>query len=708
MISMKDLEQIRIDFNDAISGQYSMMERCHDDIRQAYVDGAWWDGSNYGKQFKNKPKPEMNKIWKALNRVIGSINNMELNANIVSNSDEATDEDADLLQNRWRNDFNATDGAEANEIANQEAILGGFGCTKLVAKYENEESPEPDKQYLCVEPISSACTSVVFGAGAIRKDKSDATQGWQLMRVNRKAIEEEYGTSISSYPQSVTDMDCFNWNAESTKDIYIAHYWEVVTKNLVDHEMGPLIITSGDGIKDQFGEKYTREDLKEMKEVFEMQTGEQVKTTRRKVKYVEYALLAGDQFLIKPQKTPFKRVPLFPRYGYHVSLNGIEYFCGEVRKKRDPEMFSNMFASALFQIMAADQVGKPEYAPEQIARHANQRARADVDNVPFLMSDPLKDANGSIIQAGPVGFHQPPQIGTGLASAGQYLEQSLAEHNGLGNATVPSNASGDAIQAVNERQDDVYLPMVHNIMHSIKAMCSAWIPAAQKIYFSNQRRLRVQMRDGSYDQVTTLEYKQQPTGEYGPYGNSARGMYTVQVKKGESYQSEKDAERQTNLEMLQYATVDSPMGQMLMNQAIISTTGDGGKDARKIARYNNIIIMLGMGIDPEPQNEEEEQFVQQQLQQQQAQQQAMMQQQQQQEQAMIESYQSEGQARLMEGQAAVMNEENDAVQNQIDLIGKETDRIKVLGELQIKDQNMRLGFAKDLQQMNKPLQDLQQ
>lgn len=701
---MKDLEQIRIDFNDAISGQYAMMQRCHDDIRQAFVDGAWWEGSNYGKQFKNKPKPEMNKIWKGLNRVCGSINNMELNANIISNSDDATDEDGELLQNRWRNDFNSSEGAEANEIANQEAIFGGFGCTKLVSKYEDEESPNPDKQYLCVEPVPSACTSVVFAAGAIKKDKSDSTQAWQLARVNRKAIEDEYGVSISSYPQAVTNIDYFNWNANSTKDVYIAHYWEVIEKNLIDHDFGGMIITSGDGIKDEFGAKYTRDELKEMKDAFELETGMQVTTTRRKVKYVEYALLAGDQFLIKPQKTPFKRVPLFPRYAYHVSLNGIEYFCGEVRKKRDPEMFSNMFASSLFQIMAADQVGKPEYLPEQINRHKGQRARADIDNVPYLVSDPYIDkANGQAI-VGPIGTHQPPQIGTGLAAAGQYLDQSLVEHNGLGNATVPANASGDAIQAVNERQDDVYLPIVHNIMHSIKAMCSAWIPAAQKIYFSNQRQLRVQMRDGSYDQVTTLEFMQKPTGEYGPYGNSARGMYTVQVKKGESYQSEKDAERKTSLEMLQYATVDTPMGQLLLNQAIMNTTGDGGRDARKMARYNIMTAMMGMGIDPEPQNDEEEQFVMRQMQQQQMQQQAQQQVMMEQQQLMAQAAMAEAKARQDEGQAAIMNEVNDAQENQIKVYDAETKRIKVMGELQNKDMNFRLDAAKEIQQANSNLQ----
>lgn len=604
-------EDMTLNFRDSSSDTY-MRDAARRDMERFFLDGSWWKGS-YGKQFKSKPKPEFNKLWRNINRVIGDINDMELNAVIVSNSDEATDEAAELLQKRWRNDFNMSDGTEASEIATMEAAVGGFGCTKLVCKYEDEENPDPEKQYLCTEIVQSAATSVYFDAGAIKKDKSDSRWGWQLIRTNRKKIEDEYGTNIVSFmnPASYEQGSVIDYNSQ--RDIYLAHYYEVVEKNLTVHDFSllmPIEITSGDGIKDQFGEKLTQDDLKELKKNYEEITGQPVPTIRKKINYVEYALCDGEKYLTKPQRMPFKRIPLFPRYGYYVVLNGQEYYCGEVRKQTDNEMFHNFFGSSLMEIMSAPQVEKPEYLPEQIIRHANQRARADIDGVPYVLSDPVRDSDGNIKHMGPIGRQTPPQIGTGLASAGQFLAGNISQDGGMGQATVPSNASGEAIQNVNDRSDDAFLPIVKNVLHSIKAQCLAWIPAAQKIYFSNPRRLRVLESDGKYSQVTTLEMIPTNDGGYGPYGNNASmGRYSVQVERGESYKDSREAERQSMVEMLNYVGSDTEFGQTIAMNAMMLTDGEGTQRLREMAKYKMIELMLAQGYPVEPENEEEAAFI---------------------------------------------------------------------------------------------------
>lgn len=653
------------------SADTEMRDACYKDLRRFYLDGEWWEGS-YGKQFTNKPKPEFNKLFRSINRITGDINDMELNAVIISNSDEATDEGAELLQKRWRNDFQSSDGIEASEIATMEATVGGFGCTKSVSKYEDEENPSPDSQYLCNEIIHSACTSVFFDAGAIRKDKSDATKAWQLIRTNKLAIEEEYGVDVVSFMNPAFDGEFDRLNYNSERDIYLAHYWEVINKNLTTYDfsmMMPLKITTGDGIKDEFGETYTRDELKELRDIYSERIGEDVPTVKRKVKSVMYALCDGEKFLTKPSKTPFKRIPLYPRYGYYAVLNGEEYYCGEVRKKTDAEMFHNMFGATMMEIMAQPQVGKPEYTPEQIARHSAQRASADIDNAAYLMSDPITNADGSIAHLGPIAVHQPPQIGTGLASAGQFLSGTIAEENGTGQATVPANASGEAIQQVNERQDDTYLPIVKNVLHAIKAQCEGWIPAAQKLYFTNQRRLRVIEKDGKTSQVTTLDMIQKPTGEYGPYGNTAPGRYSVTVEKGEAYKSQRQAERESNMEMLNFVGSDTEMGQLIAMHSMTLTSGEGGDTMRNIARYRMLDIMMGMGYPFEPENEEEAAYVQQKQQQMmQAQQNAA---QNDPEMLQAQAAQQLAQAETIKGQAQVMDK-------QIKQYTAETGRMSVL------------------------------
>ena len=658
---MLNHEQMTLNYRDA-SSDTEMRDACLKDRERFFVKGAWWSGS-HGKQFKNKPKPEFNKLWKSINRLVGTINDMELNAIIVSNSDEATDESADLLQKRWRNDFQSSDGIEASEVATMEAAIGGFGCTKLVAKYEDDENPDPDKQYLCSEIVWDACQSVYFDAGAIRKDKSDARYGWHLIRTNREKIEEEYGVEVVSFMNPTSEWRHSNLEYNSQRDIYLAHYYEVIEKKLTTYDfslMNGLKITAGDGIKDEEGNKYSREDLREIRDIYLEEFGEEAPTTKRTIKCVEYALADGEKFLTKPQRMPFKRVPLFPRYGYYAVIQGQEYYCGEVRKQEDHEMFHNYFASSMMEIMAAPQVSKPEYTPGQIAKHAGQRARADIDNVPFLMSDPLLDKDGNIAHLGPIAMSQPPMIGTGLATAGQFLEQNLQQAGGMGQASVPSNASGEAIQNVNERQDDAFLPIVKNTLHSIKAQCEAWIPAAQTLYFTNQRRIRVLETDGTYSQVTTLEMTQDPEGNYGPYGNNAKGKFTVQVEQGEAYKDTVEATIESNMMLMQAVGTDTAAGQIIAykNMELLNKTDDPAIQA--IAKYERLNIIIAKGIPYEPQNEEEAQYIQMKM--------AQMQQQ----------AQSQQDPMMVAANAEMLKAQASMADKQVDQFNAETSRMKVM------------------------------
>ena len=52
--------------------------------------------------------------------------------------------------------------------------------------------------------------------------------------------------------------------------------------------------------------------------------------------------------------------------------------------------------------MSKPQIPKPEYLADQIKAHASQRARADIDNVPFVLSDIAYDKNQNPI-VGPIG-----------------------------------------------------------------------------------------------------------------------------------------------------------------------------------------------------------------------------------------------------------------------------------------------------------------
>ena len=176
--------------------------------------------------------------------------------------------------------------------------------------------------------------------------------------------------------------------------------------------------------------------------------------------------------------------------------------------------------------------------------------------------------------------------------------------------------------------------------------------------------------DGSYSTVETLQYgMDQSTQSYSPVVNSARGIYDVTVKQGESYKSKKDADRQSAVDILQYASTETPIGQMALLSAVQSTTGEGSEAMRKIARMEEIqilvskslmFLMAGYPIEKLGITDPEEMQMAMMI----AQQMAQQAQNQQNPQEILA--QAEGQARIMEGQAALENEKNDADKNQIE------------------------------------------
>lgn len=679
-------EEMLLNFRDA-SGDTENRDNCLKDMERFYIN--FWDGA-YGDKFKNKPKPQFNKLWRSINRIASDVNDMELNAVIVSNSHDATDEGAELLQKKYRNDWQNSDGPEASEIATMEACVGGLGATKWVAKYEDEENPDPDKQYLCAEIVQSACTSAWWDAGSNRKDKSDSRWGWHLIRTNRKSVEEEYGLSVVSFMGPATRQPNTTIELETTKDIYLAHYYEVVEKKLTIYDfslLNGLRITAGDGIKDEMGNSYTRDDLKEIRDIYREEIGEDAPTTKKTIKFVEYALADGEKYLTKPQRTPFKRVPIFPRYGYYSTINGKEFFCGEVRKQLDAEMFHNLYASNMMSILNESPVQKPIFAPTQVAKYASSWARANIDDTPFLFADPLKDKDGNVLVSGPLGYQQPPQLGTGHAAVGQFLEQNLMQSNGTGQTTTPANTSGQAIQAVNDRSDDAYLPLVKNTIFAKRAECEAWIPAAQKLYFTNSVVIRVQEENGDYTNVTTMEMDTDSEGNYGPYKNNPRGQYTVQVKKGEAYKDTIEAKIQSNLELMSAVGSDTGAGQIIAYENMALLNKDSNPMIEAISRFAPLDIIIQSGFPYEPQNEEEAQYIQMRMMQ-------MQQAQQQQQAMMMQTVGAEGRAREMEGQAALMNEQNDAVKNEIDMHKANTDRMKVMVEAEKAGADIRLKQSK--------------
>lgn len=520
------------DFDKAFNAQLEQRNNVISDQRFVDVTGAQWDNA-YGEQFANRPKMELDKISREINRIIGEYNANPIGVNFVPETAEADDKVGNVLTDRFRHDYRKSSGQEATDNAFSEAVKGGFGAFRLTNKYENENDPDANAQYICFEPIFSAAATVVWDANAKKIDKSDAKKCWVLHEMIAEDFHEEYpGVAPFNDSPVTTQQDEFTWYSKDV--VYVAEYYEVKT---VKHVR--LVFQQPDGA-------VIKIDKDELNDTVSAQIVEWEQIDREEYTevFVEKSLLCGDEVLEKPQRISGVNIPVVPVYGYHSYIKGKEYYYGEVRKQKDRQTFWNMGVSALAEMMGESHKEKPIFTPEQVARYEHMWTTDNTENYPYLYADPLYDQNGNIIHAGPIGSTTSPQIPPALAGALQMLNQDFAEELGTGEVNIPANTSGVAVQQVQNRADMSYFRLIHNMRIAMRRAGEIYKGMAKEIY-GVSRTIRTISEDGTYSMANMMQPDFDDTNMMYISNDVTRGEYEVVVKTGKSYSSRMQAERET-------------------------------------------------------------------------------------------------------------------------------------------------------------------
>ncbi|MGL5362675.1 MAG: portal protein, partial [Bosea sp. (in: a-proteobacteria)] len=218
-------------FNRSWSAQEPVRTQAISARRFAHIPGAQWEGP-YALQFENKPKPEINKIQLALQRLFGEYRNNRIAADFVPKDGSESDELADLCDGLYRADCQDSCAEEAHDNAFDEGVSGGMGAWRLVADYENPDNDNDKRQRIRFEPIYDADGCVFFDVDARRYDKSDAKEAWVLYPQTVEAFKDEWGEDPASWPKDER-MAQFDWVRPNL--IYLAEYYRVEHKREAMH-----------------------------------------------------------------------------------------------------------------------------------------------------------------------------------------------------------------------------------------------------------------------------------------------------------------------------------------------------------------------------------------------------------------------------------------------------------------------------------------
>lgn len=651
---MKDEAKIGLilrDYGLAWQAQEDQREAAIEDMRFKTVAGSMWEDS-IGRQFANRPRFEMDKISREINRLMGEYRANRVSVDFRPDTTGSSDDMAEILEGMFRNDERKSNGQEAYDNAFGEALDGGMGCFRLKAEYEDEGDPENDNQQIAIEPIFSAVSMVIWDPDAVKYDKSDATKCWLLHEYTPEAFKEQWpNAEIGGFPGAPIDNYSarFNWFRKDV--VYVAEYFEKVKES-------KTILTYQHPIT---GEKvqYDKDSIKDVIDEMIDAGFEQIASRKVKRDCVYKYLVTGNQILEPKTKVAGTEIPIVPVYAYRKYIDGKEFYHGEVRKMKDRQRLLNMQVSTLAEVSATSPKEKLILDPRAVQRHVQSWASSNIDNKPFLMLDtPIDKATGAPIQ--PImGKTTPPVVPQTTGALLDFISGDMAQELPVADPNVTTSVSGVAVQKTQQRSDMSTFILMDNMATSMRRAGKIWLGMAKDVY-AMPREARMVNPDGTTKTATLMETViDEQTGRPFHINDITKGNYEVVTDVGPSFTTRRDAMLDTLTNVIQFTPADSPLYPFIMSSLVENMSGPGLDDIKKINKLLKLQSMMQYGI-AEPQDEDEAKYL------------MMLQQQQQMQAQQPDPMMVAAQAELMKGQAANREAMVKAEKNQIDMYKAQT------------------------------------
>ena len=572
-------QQARAEFDQIQSALYQERMNCLGDRRFCSLAGAQWEGP-LGQQFENKPRFEVNKVHMAVQRIINEYRNNRIGVYFVSKEGEEYDKLADTCAGLYRADEQSPTAEEAYDNAFEEAVMGGFGAWRLRTEYKNEEDPEEDEQRVCIEPIFDADTSVYFDLGAKRQDKADAKRCFVLTSMTYDAYKAEWNDDPSTWPKTITRSQ-FDWYTPSV--VYVAEYYvvEEVSQQI-------RIYRDFSGKEESLGP----DELDEEEEM--LATGwKEVRRKKVKTRKVRKYIMSGAKILEDCGYIAGKNIPIVPVYGKRWFVDNVERCMGHVRLAKDAQRLKNMQLSKLGEIAALSAVEKPILLPEQVAGHQLMWAEDNLKNYPYLLINPITDANGNTAPGGPVAYTKPPSIPPSMAALLQLTEADMQEILGSpqqGDKMV-SHLSGKTVELIQQRLDMQTFIYMSNMAKAVKRCGEIWLSIAKDIFVEQGRKMKSVASNGKMEPVELMKPVVNEEGEIEYENDMSDADYDVQILVGPSSQTKRGATVRALTDMMTL-TQDPEMTQVLSAMAMLNMDGEGVEDVRDYFRKK----LLRMGV----------------------------------------------------------------------------------------------------------------
>lgn len=314
-----------------------------------------------------------------------------------------------------------------------------------------------------------------------------------------------------------------------------------------------------------------------------------------KVRKVRKYIMSGGKVLEDCGYIAGKCIPIVPMYGKRWYVDNVERCMGHVRLAKDAQRLKNMQLSKLGEVSALGSVEKPIVTPEQIAGHQVMWSEDNIKNYPYLLLNPITDANGQMMPSAPIGYTKAPEIPPALAALLQITETDMQDL--LGNAQageqIRANISEKAVELVQNSlgmQTFIYLS---NMAKAMKRSGEIWLSMAKDVLVEEGRRMKTVSPLNDVGSVELLKPVMTENGKT-LENDLSKAKFDVAVEVGPSSSSKKSATIRQLIEMMKIAS-DPETLQVLGAMIMMNMEGPGVEEA--VAYFRKKLVGMGV-IEP--------------------------------------------------------------------------------------------------------------
>lgn len=551
------------------------------------IPGAMWDGP-WGEQFENSIRVEIPKIKRGLRKIETDFRENRIEPDFRPAGGMSDDTTADTLDGLHRADASHFKSSQARDNAFIEAIRGGFGAYRLTNELEDPLDKDNDQQR--INPgmvIVDADQRVFFDGNSKLYDKSDARFAFVITAKTKDAFEEDHPDADCSDfdDQQLHHWSFYDWYRPDV--IKVCEYYEVeeVSQKLL------VLRQEISGIEERYwADEISEEELAE-REVLGWSVTEQRRTRRRVHKY----LLSGREVLEDQGNIAGSRIPIVPVYGTREWVDDQERFAGYVGPNMDAQRLYNAKVSKLAEIDALAPRETPIFDPEQISGNLpDMWARANVDRLPYLLANAMRDAEGNIVQAGPIGYVKPPELPPVTSGLLQIANNDLTEDDRDGASEVRANTSADAMDIAAARVDAKSGIFLDNMRQSVQCEGEIYLGMAAEVYVEPGREVETMDEDGGDGKAVLGEQYTDGKGAFLTRNDFANGRYKVVASVSEATATRRDkaARRCLNMAQIAITAQDIEGAQIAIGMAVMNTDGEGISQYQEY--YRKRLVQLGV------------------------------------------------------------------------------------------------------------------